>query len=287
MTRTIALMTDFGSQDIYVGVMKGVMRGIAPDALPIDLTHLIEPQNVRQAAFFLLNSYAYFPKGTVFLVIVDPGVGTSRRPIVVETDDYAFIAPDNGVLSYVLANLSDYNAYKLTNPAYRLPDVSTTFHGRDIFAPAAAHIAAGVPAAEFGDPLEDLVRLPLPELSLNNDEITGEVMTIDRFGNIITSIGTLKWSGTDRLTINPAFDVDAERIPVLAQEAQVSINGQQIMGVVPSYGEGMRGDLLMVVGSVGYLEISVNQGNAAERLDVSSGDRIVLQIGDINAAIRD
>jgi len=287
MTRTIALMTDFGNEDTYVGVMKGVMQGIAPGTISIDLTHLIEPQNVRQAAFFLLTGYRYFPKGTIFLVVVDPGVGTSRRPIVVETADYTFIAPDNGVLSYVLNQIDDYTAYELTNADYRLDEVSTTFHGRDIFAPAAAHVAAGVSPSAFGDVLNDLVRLPTPQLSLTNGEISGEVMTIDHFGNIITSIGTIAWSGTDRLTINPAFTPDAERIPVLVQEARVTIHGQTISGIVPSYGEGMRGDLLVVVGSVGYLEIAVNQGNAAQRLDIAVGDPVVLQIGDINAAIRD
>lgn len=287
MTRTIALMTDFGLQDVYVGVMKAVMCDIAPNATLMDLTHMIEPQNVRQAAFSLMNAYAYFPKGTIFLVVVDPGVGTARRPILVDAGDYAFIAPDNGVLSYVLALLDDYDVYALSNPEYRLENVSNTFHGRDIFSPAAAHLAQGVAPTNFGDQLDDIVRLPLPELSQSEGVISGEVMAIDNFGNVITSIGTMSWQGSDRLNVMPLFQPDAVRIPVLVHDAQVSINGEQIRGIAASYGEAMRGELLAVVGSVGYLEIAVNQGNAAQRLDVAVGDRVELQTGDINAAIRD
>src|SRR5688500_2938100 len=146
MSRLIALLTDFGTEDIYVGVMKGVMKSIAPDAEFIDITHAITPQSIQEGALALKNSYHYFPQGTIFLVIVDPGVGSTRRPIVVTAGGYTFVAPDNGVLSYMLVELitiSDVQAFNLAHPSYRLQNISNTFHGRDVFAPAAAHLASG------------------------------------------------------------------------------------------------------------------------------------------------
>src|SRR5664279_4495717 len=162
MSRLIVLLTDFGTTDSYVGVMKGVMLGIAPDAQFVDLTHAIEPQNIRQAAFTLLNSYRFFPAGTIFLVVVDPGVGSERKPIAVcaggsFAEGYTFVAPDNGVLSYVLHELGDAQAVELDNPAYHLAGISYTFHGRDIFAPAVAHLAAGIALDQLGSPLDQPV----------------------------------------------------------------------------------------------------------------------------------
>ncbi|PJF20688.1 MAG: hypothetical protein CUN56_14900, partial [Phototrophicales bacterium] len=144
MTKVVALLTDFGLEDIYVGVMKGVIASIAPDVQIVDITHSIRPQNVREGAFALMNSYHYFPPGTTFCVVVDPGVGSKRLPIAVKTADYQFIAPDNGVLSYTLSRIgADYEIVTLENPAYQRDHVSHTFHGRDIFSPAAAYIARG------------------------------------------------------------------------------------------------------------------------------------------------
>lgn len=286
MNKTIALLTDFGNEDIYVGVMKGVMRGICPDADFIDITHSIAPQHVREAAFGLMNAYQFFPAGTIFLVVIDPGVGSMRRPIAVQAGDYAFIAPDNGVLSYALRDMTDVKIVELSNPAYHLPQVSYTFHGRDIFSPAAAHLATGVPIEELGNLQDSMIHLPLPELSIDQRTITGEVVHIDRFGNIITSIGHMHWVGSDRLSLNPVFGLNVATVPVDAEHARIRIGDEQIVSVRVSYSEAMRGDLLAIVGSTNYLEISVNQGNAAQRLDVAVGDRVEMSLGDIDAAIR-
>lgn len=205
MTRIITLLTDFGATDTYVGVMKGVMLGIAPNAQLIDLTYAVEPQNVKQAAFLLLNNYRYFPAGTVFMVVVDPGVGSRRKAIAVRAGDYAFIAPDNGVLSYVLRELGGYAAFELSDPAYQLTGMSATFHGRDIFSPGAAHAAAGVPLSHFGSALDQLVELPKPVLTVDAMHIQGEVLHIDHFGTAVTSIGGLRWASPEQLVLDPVF----------------------------------------------------------------------------------
>jgi S-adenosylmethionine hydrolase len=282
----IALLTDFGTNDIYVGVMKGVMHSICPQASFIDITHHIQPQSVRQGAFALLNAYRYFPQGTVFLAVVDPGVGSTRRPIALYAGGYTFIAPDNGILTYVLSEMSDVRIVELTNTDYQLKQPSNTFHGRDIFAPAAAHLAAGVAFSELGQPLESTFSLPMPQLEVGR-QVVGEVMHIDRFGNIVTSIGQLRWVSEDRLTLYPRFGGDKERsVPVLAHDAVVTIHGLTINSLSHAYSDTARGYLLALVGSDGHLEIAINQGNAATRLDVSIGDRVELQIGDVDAAIR-
>jgi len=286
MTKTIALMTDFGIDDPYVGVMKGVMRGIAPDAGFIDITHTITPQGVREAAFDLMHTYAFFPKGTVFLVVIDPGVGSTRKPIAVTAGDYTFVAPDNGVLSYVLRQFEFYAAHELSNTAYQLPKVSRTFHGRDIFAPAAAHIAAGVDLSSFGVALDEIVKLPAPTLDVERSVVKGEVLHVDRFGNIITSIGRLSWVDGERMTLSSQFG-DLPDVPIIASGARTRVNDHELMGIQQAYSDVRRGELVVLMGSSGYLEISVNQGHAAERLDITVGDRVELTIGDVNAAIRD
>jgi len=287
MAKTIALLTDFGLDDIYVGVMKGVIKSICPDATLIDITHDIAPQHVRQAAFALLNSYKYFPQGTIFLVIVDPGVGTSRLPIAVEAGGYTFVAPDNGVLAYTLAHFENKRIFELANTDYRLPFVSNTFHGRDVFSPAAAHLANGVQLDKIGPELGDMIQLPLPELTLQDVQIDGEVMHIDRFGNIITSIGELHWVDNHRLVLRPVFGSGHANLPIESTQAHVIVNETEIYEIRVSYGESMRGDLVALVGSSSYLEIAVNQGNAAHRLNVSVGDRIQLKLGEFDATVRD
>ena len=274
----IALLTDFGLTDIYVGVMKGVMRTIHPQAEFVDITHDIQPQNVRQAGFALLNSYRYFPDETVFLVVVDPGVGSSRKPIAVQTGGCLFVAPDNGVLSFVLHEMRDAAIVELNNPTYQLATVSSTFHGRDIFAPAAAHLSKGVALRALGTPLLDAAMLPEPILEVNGERISGEVMHIDRFGNVTTSIGSLRWQSPERLMLNARFG-DYGSIAVPSQEAMITIGGQAIASIRPTFAEVDRGEVLALVESSGYLEIAHNQGNCAERLHESIGDPVELQIG--------
>lgn len=286
MSKTIALLTDFGTEDIYDGVMKAVITSICPDANIIDITHAIAPQHVRQAAFALLNSYRYFPNGTIFMVVVDPGVGTARLPIAVKAGNYTFVAPDNGVLAYALANFPNKRVYEIVNTEYRLPIVSNTFHGRDIFSPAVAHLANGVPIEKLGPELADIIHLPMPELTIQSDRVDGEVMHIDRFGNIITSIGQLHWIDPNRLVLSPIFGDTKSNVPIEASHARITIGDTEIIGVRVSYAESVRGDLLALVGSSSYLEIAVNQGNAAQRLNVAVGDRVQITIGEFDATIR-
>lgn len=278
MTQTIALLTDFGTEDIYIGVMKGVMRGIAPQADFIDITHAITPQSVRGGALALLNSVRYFPDGTVFLVVVDPGVGSKRRAVLVEAGGYRFIAPDNGVLSYTLAKFDDVQAVELSNPAYRLHNVSSTFHGRDVFAPAAAYAARGdVPLADFGNPLDELFTLPQPQVSLHDDKIIGEVTHIDHFGNIITSIGLLRWVEDNKVALKHADGI----LRFSADAASVKIQSETLHTIAHAYYEAPRGHLLVQVDSNGYLEIAINQDNAAKRLDALVGDIVELHFGEL------
>ncbi len=279
MGKTIALLTDFGAADIYVGVMKAVMQRICRDARFIDITHTIQPQNVREAAFALLNSYRYFAEGAIFLVVVDPGVGSARRPIAVQSGEYFFVAPDNGVLTYALSELGGHiHAVELANDAYRLPDASMTFHGRDVFAPAAAHLAASVPIGEFGPECEHIKTLPEPELSIRDNRITAEVLHVDHFGNIVTSIGHLRWETPENLILTPRFGAVKTPIAVSVPNASITVHGESVATISRAYHQGADGCLLMLVGSNGHLEIALNQGNAAEQLGVSVGDRVTLDI---------
>lgn len=271
----VALITDFGVQDAYIGAMKGVMLGIAPDARFVDITHHIEPQNVRQAAIILMNSVKHFPSETVFLVVVDPGVGTVRRPIAVKADGKYFVAPDNGVLTYALSHCKTVESIEID--VENLGDVSYTFHGRDIFAPTAARLLMSE-IHELGTDLPRLVSIPSPTLDVSEGKVVGEVVHIDRFGNIVTSIGHLQWKANDRLTLSSAFGNEPERVPLFADNVRITINQQAISSIKHTYGDAERGGLLSLVGSTNFLEISVNQGSAAERLDAAIGDRVDLQI---------
>lgn len=271
MTRTIALLTDFGTEDIYVGVMKGIITRICPDASLIDITHAIQPQNVRQGAFALLNAYTYFPPGTIFLVVVDPGVGSSRRLIAVQAGGYYFVAPDNGVLAYTLSELDVQAMVELDNPAYHLDAISQTFHGRDVFSPVAAHLAAGVEITRLGSPLEQLVDYPLPELAIDAAVISGEVLHIDHFGNVITSIGILEWDGAGQLRLSPRL-AEGRAITLDTSQVVVMLNDQTVRGVMKTYSGTAPGEILATVGSSGYLELAVNQGSCAARLGTMIGD---------------
>lgn len=276
MHRTIALLTDFGTTDTYVGVMKGVMLGIAPEAALVDLTHAVQPQNIKQGAFLLLNSYRYFPAGTVFLVVVDPGVGSARKPIAVEAGDYTFVAPNNGVLGYVLRELGDARAVELTNPDYRLSGLSNTFHGRDLFAPAAAHIASGVPLDELGKSLEKPVVLRDAVLKAAEGRLHGEVLHIDHFGSAVTSVGLLNWGKEKRLTLTPRFG-SVPKLSFTADDTTVLCGDQLLTGIQRTYAEVEQGEALALVGSSGFLELAINGGSYAEHFGVKVGDRVQLR----------
>lgn len=278
MSPIVALLTDFGLQDNYVGVMKAVMSRIAPDVRFIDITHQIQPQQVRQAALTLLNSYRYFAPNTIFLVVVDPGVGGSRKCIAAEAGGYRFVAPDNGVLSFTLEELGGASMVELQNPAYRLPDVSHTFHGRDVFAPAAAHLAAGVSLDELGPRVERIAQQMKPQLRIEAGQISGQVMHIDRFGNVITSIGALSWN-EQGLVLRPRFSRAQTAPVILPAQASVLIKERIVTGIRRSYSEVSRGELVALVDSSGFLEIACNQGSAAALLGVGGGESVILKTG--------
>ncbi len=256
----ITLTTDFGQADGYVGTMKGVILGICPEVALVDISHDIHPQAVQEAAYVLHTATPYFPPGTVHLVVVDPGVGGRRRPIVVQTARAIYVAPDNGVLSLALLQDPPRLAIHLTETRYRRLQVSSTFHGRDIFAPAAAHLACGVDPHDMGEPISvsDLVTLPrLHPMSQPDGSWRGEVLHVDRFGNLITNI---------RSPIAHDQTIH-DRIGVL-------VGGEQIIGLRQTFSDVAPGELLAYVGSSGYLEIAVREGSAAARLGAGVGDPV-------------
>ncbi|MBI4339793.1 MAG: SAM-dependent chlorinase/fluorinase [Chloroflexi bacterium] len=294
----ITLLTDFGLADPYVGVMKGVMLGINPRIVAVDLTHQVAPQNVLEGAFQLGAAWRFFPRGTIHVAVVDPGVGTQRNALAVQYGGHAFLCPDNGLLSFVLpppspppallhvvgrdgawlprplrrwsrrkpaltfapyqqATPPGVRAYALSNPRYWRPQVSSTFHGRDVFAPAAAHLSLGVPVEELGEPVDRLVRLHIPEPRREGGRLVGCVLHIDRFGDIVTSI-------------------PAEALADFGEGVRVELAGRRIQGLAQSYAAG-RG-LVALVGSHGYLEIALANGDAARELGVRVGEEV--EVGD-------
>ncbi len=282
--KMITLTTDFGLADGYVGVMHGVIRSICPDVAIVDLSHQVAPQDVRGAAYVLYTAYAYLPADTVHCVVVDPGVGTARRAIAVQTTQGCFVAPDNGVLSYVLAREAVTAAVSLTDPRYHLAHVGRTFHGRDIFSPVAAYLACGVPLSDLGELATRWATFPVPGIAVQPDgALAGRIIHVDRFGNLVTSIGRLLWSDDD-LTLQPAFPtVGAAPAPPAelsfpASQARVRVGGQCIRGIRPTYGLVPQGECLALVGSVGHLEIAVSGGSAARTLGLDIGAEVTLEV---------
>ncbi|MGQ9522072.1 MAG: SAM hydrolase/SAM-dependent halogenase family protein [Anaerolineae bacterium] len=271
----LTLLTDFGTEGEYVGVMKGVILSIAPDVRLVDLSHQIPPQDIRRAAFLLMNAIPYFPPDTVHLCVVDPGVGTERRPVAIRTPVGMFVGPDNGLFSWALARIPEWIAVEIREPAYRLPQVSSTFHGRDIFAPAAAFLAAGVPLEKLGPRVEGLVWLPPPRLEIGDLTAEGEILYADHFGNLVTSIGYLEW-GEDALALAPAFGPQGDGRRFSAGAASVLVGNAELHGIRRTYGEAAMGEPLALVGSNGFLEIAVRQGSAAAALGAGPGAPVTL-----------
>ena len=274
----ITLLTDFGENDSYVGAMKGVLLSIAPTAQLVDISHQVNPQDVQQAAGILSAVYKYFPPRTVHLIVVDPGVGTDRRPIAVQTERGSFVAPDNGVLTHILRSADKWKAVALENPDYWLADPSQTFHGRDIFSPVAAHLASGVPLKKLGSALDDPVTIKIPPLTHIQGGIKGEVVRIDHFGNVMTNIETLAWLDDTTLEFAPPDDRLAldEPLRFEARRARITFGWRTLDGIKRTYSEVTPGDTLALIGSSGELEISVNQGNAADKLAIQTGDPVTL-----------
>ena len=249
----IALLTDFGLRDHYVGTMKGVVLGICPDATLVDLSHDVPPHDVLGGALELAAAYRHFPPNTIFLIVVDPGVGSERRAVAVEAGGRRFVAPDNGVLSAVLEEHPPARVVELTEPRYARPVVSRTFEGRDRFAPAAAWLATGVDLSSLGRAAGELRRLVIPKPVVNGTTIAGEILRIDRFGNLISNI--------DRRSIEPA-SLDA---------VEVRVGGQSIPRIVSTYAATGPGDICALFSSTDHLEIAVNGGSAAARLGLERG----------------
>lgn len=251
----IVLLTDFGTRDAYVGVMKGVLAGLAPEVPVIDLTHDVPPQDVRTAAFLLAGSYSYFPDGTIFVAVVDPGVGTGRKLVAVRSDRHRFVAPDNGLLGFLKTAGLIRSQHEITNTRYFLPEVSATFQARDILAPVAAHLAKGVDPALLGPVLVELQTLGFPRPAVRDDRLEGEVVYIDTFGNCLTNLTRtdLEALSRDRSTI------------------RVTAAGRTFTGIRSTYGAAEEGAPLALVGSSGHLEIAVHCGHAARVLGLSVG----------------
>ena len=255
----IALLTDFGTSDHYVGTMKGVVLGVCPEVTLVDITHDIPPHDVRTAARQLAASYRYFPAGTVFLVVVDPGVGSARRGLAVETADYRFVAPDNGVLSAVLDETPARRVVELTERKFARPTISRTFEGRDRFAPAAAWLARGAAITTLGRGVSAPVQLTWPAVVERPDRIDGEVELVDRFGNLITNLGR---EVVERFLRAGAIDI--------------TIGGHPVPRLVTTYAEVDAGELCALFGSSDRLEIAVSGGSAAVRLGLGVGSGVQL-----------
>ena len=265
----ITLTTDFGTNDHFVGAMKGVILDIVPDAAIVDISHAVEAFDVLDGAIAISEAYSYFPAGTVHLVVVDPGVGTSRRPIIASSDRYHFVAPDNGVLSIVYAKEQPIHVRHITSDLYFRRPVSHTFHGRDVFAPVAAHLAKMVDADRFGDAIEDYVKFAAPKPKpAGENKLRAVVLKVDRFGNLITNI-------------------TPEDIPALFSgktEFKLLVGSEEIREIRSAYAEGAPGEVFGILGSMGYLEIVANRAAAAQLTGVGKGGEVSVLLGGASAA---
>lgn len=256
----ITLLTDFGEQDGFTGMMKGVILSIAPQVTIVDITHQVEPQNVRQGAFLLAQAAPFFPAGTIHVAVVDPGVGTARRPMALRIAGQTFVGPDNGLFTLLMQRADETNqpieAVTLDRPEFWLPEVSHSFHGRDIFSPVAAHLALGRLLSDVGTRLVNPVRLELSAPVKTVDGWRGEVITIDHFGNLITNLDPSHLAGDFGVTLMVA--------------------GQRINGISQTFGDHAPGDLIAMVDSSGQISAAVVNGSAAQQLKVKIGDPIRL-----------
>jgi S-adenosylmethionine hydrolase len=257
----ITLLTDFGRRDAYVGIMKGVILSLNPMARLVDLSHEVPPQDIVAGALVLQSAWRYFPPGTIHVAVVDPGVGSERRALAATGGGQFLVGPDNGLLSLVFKEHTDRIAVKLENPAYFLPEVSATFHGRDIFAPVAAHLSLGVPLTSLGPALPDPVRLDVPDPVWGEGEVVGEIIAGDHFGNLISNI---------------PFDLLHSRLR--GRWASLRVKGQLIEQFATTYSEVSPGTLLALGGSHGYLEIACRLGSAAQVLGAAPGDRVQVSL---------
>ncbi|HEY3974787.1 MAG TPA: SAM-dependent chlorinase/fluorinase [Candidatus Sulfotelmatobacter sp.] len=265
----ITLTTDFGTNDHFVGAMKGVIVDIAPDVQIVDITHAVQAFDVLDGALAISQAYSYFPTGTIHMVVVDPGVGTARRPILASSDGHHFVAPDNGVLSMVYAREERIRVRHITSDHYFRVPVSNTFHARDIFAPVAGWLAKQVDSDKFGDEIEDYVRFAAPKpKATGENRMRAVVLKVDRFGNLITN-------------------VKPEDVPTLfAAEAKfkIVVGSKEITDIRQTFAEGAPGQVFGIIGSMGYLEIVANRGAAAQLTGAGKGSEVSIFLGEAAAA---
>jgi S-adenosylmethionine hydrolase len=260
MSPIVTLLTDFGTSDAYVGIMKGVLIGACRTATVIDLTHGIPAQNILAGALTLRSAVDAFPPGTIHVAIVDPGVGTARRAVAVATPHAIFVGPDNGLLALAAKHLGVTAVHAIENPSLFRHPVSMTFHGRDVFAPVAGALAAGVPLDAVGPRTDQLVELAIPEPTITKDRIAGRVIHVDHFGNLVTNIDPATIIGTSLL------------------RSVVTLKGHQLRGVQATYGSVAPGQAVAVIGSWGCVEIAICGGNAANALGAGVGDAVTIEV---------
>jgi S-adenosylmethionine hydrolase len=257
----ITLLTDFGTEDHYVASMKGVILRINPQCTLVDITHQVRRHHIKEGAFILANAYSFFPKGTIHLSVVDPEVGGPRKPILLITTNYFFIGPDNGLFTFALRREKVKKILALTNPKYFLTQVSTTFHGRDLFAPVAAYLSLGGKPNKFGPELDSWVELDFEKPRIRGSKLIGEILHIDAFGNLISNI-------------------DEEQLFHFVKDHSFvnRIGRRTIQGLKRGYWEGKRNELMALIGSGGFLEISVREGNAQKILRAKEGNQVTIEI---------
>ncbi|WP_457621486.1 SAM hydrolase/SAM-dependent halogenase family protein [Persephonella sp.] len=249
----VALLTDFGTQDGFIGAVKGVISSINPAVNIIDISHEVDSFDILEGALILSATYRYFPEGTVFVSVVDPGVGTERKPIVIKTEKYFFVAPDNGIVSIAVQDQKVEKIIHIKNKQFILERFTETFHGRDIFAPVAAYITRGVPVDMFGEELESINKIRIPEPEERDDLVVGQVIKFDKFGNCITNIKEL-----------PDF-------------YEIKVNNHTIKKVVKSFLEGDKDNLNLIKGSFGFYEIFLPEKNCKEIFNIKKGDKVIIK----------
>lgn len=267
MSAIITLTSDYGSRDAFASSVKGVILKINPQAQIIDISNEIAPQDVWEAAFTLRSAYNTFPKGTVHLAVVDPGVGSGRRPIIVVTESYYFVGPDNGLFSLIYQDAERLRVHHITSTHYFLPNPGPTFHGRDIFAPVAGWLAKGIPSGNFGEEITDFMKLNIPSPKISGTSIEGNIIHIDRFGNLITNI-----------TYKEIQQINVEGTDL--GSATVNVAGKEIKGLKKFYAESTPGDPGAIMNSSGALEIFLFKQNARTALSVKRGESVRLKMRD-------
>ncbi len=259
----ITLTTDYGTADHLVGAMKGVILNINPDAEVVDITHSVRPYDILDGALAIGEAYRYYPARTIHVVVVDPGVGTQRRPIMVSGGQHYFVAPDNGVLSVAYEREASLAVRHITSEHYFLHPISNTFHGRDIFAPAAAWLSKSWQTAAFGEEVSDYVRFSLPKPRASGNEVKGVVLRVDNFGNLVTNL----------------TPEDVPQLVTAEGKLKIRVGNGEVSKLVQTFSQGESGEPIGVIGSSGFLEISVNRGSAARTLGAQRGAEVTVEVG--------